>query len=261
MSTPLAVVSGASRGIGHVIARHLSATHRVVVLGRTAHALEAVAAECGARAIPVDITDPDAVDRAWAEIAEHEGDADLLVNNAGLSEPSGPLWETDPDSWWRVQEVNVRGTFLLCRKALPAMVARGSGRIVNVASNAAFNPSWDAPGLVDCASYAASKAAVVRLTEVLAGQTAAYGVRVFAISPGMVRTEMTAALDAFSTLPDDVWSPPELAAELVDHLARGELDALSGRYIHAALTDWQGLAAEAEQIVADDRLTLRVKLD
>jgi NAD(P)-dependent dehydrogenase (short-subunit alcohol dehydrogenase family) len=160
-----------------------------------------------------------------------------------------------------VFEVNVLGTFLVCRVALPAMVRRGSGRIVNLASNAAVHRTWDDLGGFDRSAYMASKAAVIRLTEVLAGETAGRGVSVFAISPGRVKTDMTASFEAFRGDWDapSLWSPPGLAADLVEFLATGALDALSGRFINAAQDDWRTMASRASQIGAADAHTLRIR--
>ena len=109
---------------------------------------------------------------------------DLLVNNAGLAGPIGPTWETDPDDWWRCLEVNLRGPMLCSRAVLPGMIARGGGRIVNVASGAG---TFAIPYL---GAYVTSKTALIRFTEILALEAGQHGVKVFAIEPGTVRTAM-----------------------------------------------------------------------
>jgi 3-oxoacyl-[acyl-carrier protein] reductase len=258
---PVAVVTGAGRGIGRTLAVRLARTHRVVGLGRSEEALAEVAAECAVVPVPVDVADPASVAQAWARVRVEVGDPDLVVNNAGVSGRDAPVWEQPVDAWWRVFEVNVRGTFLICRAALPAMVSRGSGRIVNVASNAAFHRTWDDLGGFDRSAYMASKAAVIRLSEVLAGETVGRGVTVFAISPGRVKTDMTASFEAFRGDWDDpsLWSPPELAADLVEFIATGALDALSGRFINAAQDDWRTMPGRASQIAAADAHTLRIR--
>ena len=110
------------------------------------------------------------------------------MNNAGLLQPIGLAWEVDPDAWWRCVEVNLRGPYLCARAVLPGMVARRAGRIVNIASVAAAAP------IPDGTAYASSKAALVRLTDSLAAETAEYGVGVFAVDPGNVATGMHAYL-------------------------------------------------------------------
>src|SRR5204862_1828288 len=123
-----------------------------------------------------------------------------------------------------VFEVNVRGAYLCCRAALPGMLERRGGRIVNVASGAAYLPTTGNPNT----AYGASKAAVHRFSELLARQLAPQNVFVFSISPGLVRTEMTSGLGA-----DLPWTPPECAPTLVRALVSGDFDALAGRYLHA----------------------------
>jgi 3-oxoacyl-[acyl-carrier protein] reductase len=214
-----ALVTGGGRGIGAAIARQLASGGWRVAIGRV----------------------------------------DLLVNNAPTGGTGGVSWAKDPVAWWRVLEVNLLGPFLCSRAVLLGMCARGSGRIVNVSSNAAFfrlEQDWDAR--IDSA-YQASKAALVRLTDALAAEPRGFGVSVFAISPGMVKTEMTESVFADVWDDESVWTPPERTAELVTFLASGALDALSGRYIHAAADDWETMPGNAESILAEDLHTLRLR--
>ncbi len=255
----VALVTGASRGIGRVVAKHLAASgYSVAVAARSAEQLAEVAAETGALALPLDVVDAAAVELAIATVEAELGSLDLLVANAGLGGGTAPSWEQDPRDWWRVFEVNVLGAYLCARAAIPGMRRRREGRIVNVASGAAFF-ALDDDAMPVKSSYMASKAALIRYTEALAGELRGDGISVFAISPGMVKTDMTAAV--FEHLWDeaDVWSPPELAAELIAFLGTGALDRLSGRYFHAAADDWRGLADRADEILADDRHALRLR--
>jgi NAD(P)-dependent dehydrogenase (short-subunit alcohol dehydrogenase family) len=138
----IAVVTGAGRGIGKVIAIGLArAGASVAVVARSGDELAGTATEItqtGGRAIAVtaDVCDPTAVERMALEVEKSLGPVGLLVNNAGVPGPIGPTWETDPNDWWRCLEVNLRGPMLCSRAVLPGMVARGGGRIVNVASGA-----------------------------------------------------------------------------------------------------------------------------
>jgi 3-oxoacyl-[acyl-carrier protein] reductase len=253
-------VTGASRGIGRVVTERLAAVgFRVVAIGRSAELLGEVAAGSGAFPHVLDVSDAAAVTDAWAQIESEVGVPDLVVNNAGVSGASGRTWEHEPAGWWRVFEINVLGTFLMSRAALPGMIARGSGRIVNLSSNAAFFPIGDHNDGVISSAYMASKAAVIRLTESLAGETAQSGVRVFAVSPGTVKTDMTAIPFADEWDDPDLWSSPELTADLVEFIDSGALDALSGRYIHAAKDDWRALADRSEDAVAKDLHALRIR--
>src|SRR5262249_43251371 len=113
---------------------------------------------------------------------------DLLVNNAGVGGPVGPLAEADPDAWWRCLEVNLRGPLLCSRAVLPGMLARRRGRLVNVASGAGPR------AIPNLSAYVTGKAALIRLTENLAAEVKQYGVRVFAVQPGTVRTAMAEAV-------------------------------------------------------------------
>ena len=262
VNSPVAVVTGASRGIGRAVTERLAASgHQVVAVGRSRTQLDDLAERTGAVPLVRDVSDADAVADALAQVEADLGAPSLLVNNAGVAGTSGPTWDQDPTDWWRVFEVNVLGAFLCSRAVLPGMVARGSGRIVNVSSNAAFfRVDDDAEGLINSA-YMASKAALIRFTEAVAAEGDASGVRAFAISPGMVKTDMTAEIFADEWDEPDLWSSPELTADLVAFIDSGALDALSGRYLHAANDDWRTLAGRAGDILAHDLHSLRVRTD
>jgi 3-oxoacyl-[acyl-carrier protein] reductase len=235
---PEALVTGGGRGIGENIARALAEDgYRVTVTGRTREQVESVAAAIGGRALVGDVAKRDDVDRWASEV----GDLDVLVCNAGISGPSDSL--ADPDEWWRTFEVNVLGVYLCCHAFAPRMIARGSGRIVNVASGAAYLPG----SANSSTAYGPSKAAVHRFSELLAGQLAPKNVFVFSISPGLVRTEMTSGFG------DDLpWTPPECAPALVRALVSGEFDVLAGRYLHAEHDPPESLRPRIAEIEADD---------
>lgn len=207
----IAVVTGGSRGIGKAIADALRESGAAVTTLDRSHG--------------VDVTERNAVETAFAEL----GPVDLLVNNAGTMDAIGPAWQVDPDDWRRDIETSLFGAFNCSRAVLPGMVERAAGRIVNVASGVATRAYPHA------SAYAAAKAALSSFTQSLAAETAEHGIAVFAISPGFVWTEMTERLRDSPWFPD-FGSPdpnePERAAELVLRLATGELDALSGRFIH-----------------------------
>ena len=239
-----ALVTGGGRGIGAGIARELAANGwDVTVSGRTAEQVEQVAAEIGGKAVVGDVAKLADVERMLTEA----GAIDLLVANAGIAmwEDS---WETDPDEWWHVLEVNVLGAYLTTRLALPGMIERGGGRIVITGSGASYLAGSTS------GAYSASKAAVGRFGEVLANQVKDDNVKVFVISPGLVRTEMT---DQFGD--DAPWTPPELAPQLVRELASGRFDALSGRYIHAEHDPPDELEQRLDRILEEDLNAIRLR--
>ena len=254
------MVTGASRGIGRALTERLAAAGlTVAAIGRSETDLNEVAGRSGAVPFVLDVADPVAVEAVFGRIVDELGVPDLLVNNAAVSGGSGKTWELAESDWWQVFEINVRGTYLCTRAVIAPMMARGSGRIINLSSGAAMFPvGLDNDGVLTSA-YMASKAAVNRFTEAVAGECHSAGVRVFAISPGMVKTDMTAA--AFADLWDDAetWTPVDKSLDLITDIDAGMLDALSGRYIRAAFDDWNELAARADEVVSLDTQVLRLR--
>jgi short-subunit dehydrogenase len=187
---PVALVTGASAGIGEALARRFAAGgHDLVLVARTAPALRALAralaAEHGvrARAMPADLAEPGAAD-ALADALERAGlQVDVLVNNAGVLD-YGPLATMPPGRAQRMVAVNVAATTALCARLVPAMVERGRGRVLNVASIAAFQP------IPSLAVYAATKAYVLSFSEALGEELRGTGVGVTALCPGITRTSM-----------------------------------------------------------------------
>lgn len=179
-----AVVTGAGNGLGRAIALGLAARGaRVVAVGRTRERLEAVAAEAAAlsgsmRVATADVSDPAGVAALAEELADET--VEILVNNAGVPGPVAPLLDIEPDEWDEVFAVNVRGIYLMCRAFLPAMVQRGSGDVINLASVSGKRP------LIRRTPYTASKMAVIGLTATLAYEVGPAGVSVNCLSPGPV---------------------------------------------------------------------------
>jgi len=268
----IAIVTGAGRGLGRAIALALGrAGARVGVTARSGEQLAETVrgiTEAGgeARAVVADVSDAAAVERMAREVEHTLGPVHLLVNNAGTTGPLGPIWEADPGDWWHSIEVNLRGPYLCSRALLPGMIERRRGRIINLSTGAA---TVAVPHL---GAYAVAKTALTRFTENLAAELMNFGVSVFAISPGTVRTAMTEYIlesDAgkkwlpwFRKLYDrglDV--PAEKAAQLVVQLASGRADALSGRLIEIS-DDLAKLVARVEEVKCAELYTLRVrKLD
>ena len=189
-----AFITGGGRGIGRAVALAFAREGaRVFLVARTASDVERAAAEVraergeGAAAhAPCDVSDPASVARAFAAAGEFSGaGVDVLVNNAGVAE-SSKFAETSDEFWRRHLDINLTGTFYCMRAALPGMVERGWGRVVNVASVAGKT------GAPYVAAYTASKHGVLGLTRSVALEVATKGVTVNAVCPGYVDTDMTA---------------------------------------------------------------------
>ncbi len=253
----VAVVTGASRGIGAHIATALSeAGWSVALLARSRDRLQVTAdrlRERGARAVPVavDVTDTAAVDGAVSRTAEELGPIGLLVNNAGLVENEQPLWESDVEQWWQMMTTNVRGPYLMTRAVVPGMIAAGGGRIINLNSGAATRASADLTG------YAASKAALARITGGTHAAGWAHGIRAFDLAPGVVRTGMSESMRMHADRTD--WTDPRDVTDLVLALAGGGLDAWSGRLVRAGSDSVPVLRERGEQGLPDQARTIGLR--
>ena len=181
-----ALITGGGRGIGRAIALEFARNGaRVAVAARTAEQVEQVAAEIGGDAVALicDVSDPEEVARMFSDMRERFGNPDILVNNAGIAE-SATLVNTTDELWHRHLAINLSGTFYCTRAAVPAMLKKRWGRIINVASIAGK------AGAPYIAAYSASKHGVLGLTRSAALELATTGVTVNAICPGYVDTEM-----------------------------------------------------------------------
>jgi len=189
LSGKVALVTGAGRGIGRAIAGALAGSGAAVAINDIdAASAERAAGELagGARAFPADVAEPDAAARLVEAVTVHFGRLDILVNNAGI-EPKAPVLELSIADWGRTLDVNLSAAFYTSQAAGRIMRAAGGGVIVNIASIAGHNIP-----LPNRASYVASKAGLIGFTRECAREFAAYGIRVNAVCPGVIETEMTA---------------------------------------------------------------------
>lgn len=236
----VALVTGASRGIGRCIAETLAAAGYAVVVNFASRVedADATVAAIGAGggtavAVRADVSDVAAVTRMFATVDERFGRLDALVNNAGIGRRIDRLTEIDDDTWRRTLAVNLDGAFYCMRAAIPRLAAGGGGRIVNISSGAAHT------GGAIGAHYAASKAGMLALTAKAARELARAGIAVNAVLPSVIETEMLEAVapDAaararvMAQLPIGRFGRAEEVARVVRFLVVEAPDYLTGEFI------------------------------
>jgi 3-oxoacyl-[acyl-carrier protein] reductase len=210
---PVALVTGASRGIGRATALRLAKDHHIIALARSTSDLDSLRPEIekvGAsyRSIVVDLADHAAVDRALAGVQ-----CEVLVNNAGVG-PIKPLLELTPAEWHRIVDVNFSALFHVTRAVLPGMIERRRGHVIIVGSIAGRS------AFIGGTAYAASKHAVAGFAECLMLEVRHHGVKVSTVNPGSVAT-------AFSRNPDESWMlSPDEVAESIAHVIATPSDVL-----------------------------------
>jgi NAD(P)-dependent dehydrogenase (short-subunit alcohol dehydrogenase family) len=223
----VAVVTGASSGIGRRVAELLAERGaRAAIFARSSGNLAQIASRHADRMVAVtgDASEPADVERLFRETEARFGPCEILVNCAGMIDPASVV-DTDPARWDRMFAVNVRSAFLASRRALPKMIERRSGVIVNVSSISGVPGPEKFPGF---ASYNASKAAVIAFTEALAVEVKAHGVRANCVSFGSVDTEMWAA--ASGGAPAEMTA--DEAAETILFLASSQSRPMNGQNLH-----------------------------
>jgi NAD(P)-dependent dehydrogenase (short-subunit alcohol dehydrogenase family) len=267
------LVTGGNSGIGKAIARAcVTAGADVAICGRSESSLAAAEAELRAgatgeqrvAAIAADVSDPNAVAQLLSDVISQIPNLSGLVNAAGILGPTGDLDEVDLDEWIATIKVNLIGTMLLCRAILPHFRTRGYGQIVNFSGGGATSPR---PRF---SAYAASKAAVVRLTENLAHELEGTRIFVNAIAPGAVNTRMLE--EVLEAGPGKVGesayrealkqktaggTPADKAASLCVMLLAEDSDGLTGRLISAVWDPWTSLPERKKDLAGTDIYTLR----
>jgi 3-oxoacyl-[acyl-carrier protein] reductase len=226
-----ALVTGAARGIGLAIATRLAADGlRVAMLDQDRAAVEAAAPGLGAGALGLaaDVSRAAEVDAAIARIEREWGRLDVLVNNAGITGRSFPIWDLTDEDWQRVIDVDLTSVFLCCRAAVKVMLRQGGGRIVNIASIAGKEGN---PTLVP---YSTAKAGVIGLTKALAKEVATRGILVNAVAPAVIGTELLKQMETstvellISKIPMGRVGTPEEVAALVAWLASDQCTFSTG---------------------------------
>lgn len=234
----VALVTGSSKGLGRAMARALGqAGADVIVNGRDAAGLASAVAELQAlgiktTALAADLGDRAGLEQLVAASIDWQGHLDVVVNNAGIIRRMPAVDHPDAE-WDAVMRVNLDGVFIACRAAGRHMLARGSGKIINVASLLTFFGGVTVPG------YAASKGAVGQLTKALSNEWAGRGVQVNAIAPGYMRTDNTAALQAdavrskeiLARIPAGRWGESQDLEGAAVFLASAASDYLSGHIL------------------------------
>lgn len=273
LKSKISLVTGASQGLGKAIAcAFIKEGANVAICARDQKVVESVAHQLRALkghdqevfAATCDVSSPEQVQGLFSDIASHLGPVEILVNNAGVYGPKGPSETISFTEWARAIEINLYGTFLPCQSAIRLMKGLGRGKIINLSGGGATAP------LPRFSAYAASKAAVVRLTETLAEELRAFSIDVNAIAPGALNTRLlgevlSAGSDAVGKefyeksvkQRDSGGVPLEKAASLSVYLASKISDGITGKLISAQWDPWQNLHEVREQLGKNDVYTLR----
>ena len=268
-----AIVTGASQGLGRMIAqRFVEEGANVLFCGRDDQMLASVetelqsAAFAGQKVIArrCDVSSNNEVEAMFRQYDSELGQLSILVNNAGIYGPKGPTEEVDWDEWQRCIEINLCGTVIPCRYAITRFKKLGEGKIINLSGGGATSP------LPNLSAYAASKAAVVRLTETLAEELRDWHVDVNAIAPGALNTRLLDEI--LQAGPERVGAefharavkqsqtggvPLALGADLCVYLASEQSNGISGKLISAKWDPWSSLHKYKNELGSTDIYALR----
>lgn len=246
----VAIVTGGNRGLGRAICLTLAREGaRVVVAARSVERSQQVADEIGAAggqalAVPLDVADPGSVQAMVDRVMARWGQIDMLVNNAGIQGKIAWVVDYDPAEWDRIVAINLRGPFLCCRAVLPGMIARRSGKIVNVAAGV-----MDERVDYGVAAYYASKAGLINFTRQLAAEVKRYGIYVNAIDPAGMDTAMSDEIIEVEQASEEFAGTqtnknpalrlrkPEAIVPMLTFLLSEESDIMTGRLLQASSPD------------------------
>jgi 3-oxoacyl-[acyl-carrier protein] reductase len=267
------IITGASQGLGRAIAEScLAEGAHVLLCARDAKVLEETRSELAAKAPDgqlvlsqqADVTRAADVHRLFEVAVESLPSIDGLVNNAGVYGPIGLLEDVSLEEWWHAIETNLRGVLLGCREVLPIFRRQGHGKIVMLSGGGATAP------LPRISSYAASKSAVVRLTETIAEETRGAGIDVNAIAPGALNTRLldevltagpekvgTAFFERSMKQKEQGGTPLHHGADLCIFLLSDASNGITGKLISAVWDPWRDLPGHVEELNKTDVYTLR----
>jgi NAD(P)-dependent dehydrogenase (short-subunit alcohol dehydrogenase family) len=243
----VAIITGASRGIGEAIAHtYAAAGAKVVLASRKIDGLTTVAEAikaAGGEATPITahMGEPDSAAALVSQTVDRYGGLDIIVNNAATNPHFGPLLSSEESMWDKTIDVNLRGYFRLIRESVPKMMARGGGKVINLASVAGIEPS---PGM---ALYGITKAAVIMMTKALAIELAPQNIQVNAIAPGFIKTRFSQA----------IWGNEQISEQVVGRTPAGRIasvDELTGIALYLAAR--ASSFTTGQTIVVDGGLTL-----
>jgi 3-oxoacyl-[acyl-carrier protein] reductase len=266
------LLTGASRGLGEAIATRLFHEGADIALVARGAGLESLVNHLAARksldgqkcfSIPADLSDPAEMSRVIETCKTQLGGIDILVNNAAVQGPIGPLETADWQLWRESFELNLFAPARLCQLVIPMMRLGRWGKIINISGGGATSPR------PDFSAYAAAKCALVRLTETLAEELKNTGIDVNAVSPGAMNTRMLEeVLIAGPQLASREYAAaekrnreggasPENAADLIAMLASSSCDGITGKLISAVWDDWKQLPEQIEELGKSETYTLR----
>ncbi|MEI6314609.1 MAG: SDR family oxidoreductase [Syntrophus sp. (in: bacteria)] len=269
----VAIITGANQGLGLEIARHYAtAGASLFMCARDGALLARVQKELANKsapgqvfeAIPADVSDAQGVERLVQATMQRFGRIDILVNNAGIYGPMGPIEDVDWMQWVKAIEINLFGSILMCRSVLPIMKAQRKGKIIQLSGGGATNP------MPNFSAYAASKAAIVRFVETLAGEVRVFNIDVNAIAPGMLNSRMLD--DVLAAGPEKVGKAFfdksikqkesggtgfRAAAALAVFLASDSSNGITGKLISALWDTWEEWSAHVDELQTSDVYTLR----
>ena len=266
----VSIITGGGSGIGKAIATAFAREgSHLVLASRTASELEATKREIGnlsaarVEIFPADISQPKQVKGLVDFTLKKFATIDVLVNCAGIYGPIGLATDIDSEKWLQAIHINLYGTFLCIKAALPTMIENRKGKIINLSGGGATSP------FPRFSAYAASKAAVVGLTGTLAEEVKEYNIDINAIAPGAVNTRLLdQVLQAGEAAGKDFLAKsikqkkeggtlPEKVAELAVFLASSKSDGLTGRLISAVWDNWREFPQHLSEIMSSDIYTLR----